>query len=461
MTEFMTPVGIDPRGASRGGAASIAGPAPAPLELGEMLGQGSYGKVYRVLGRDLAMKQMNIDPEFGIPELKELSLLRIVNHPNILRLEDFVVTPAYVGLVLPLAKSDLAKRRAFRSLEDALLCKWMYQLLSAMHFLHRNSYYHCDIKPANVLIINGDAVLSDLGLTGNVMNIGACQSYPSPQLYVKRGTRMDSPIANTPSNEYQDDVWALGVTFFIMITGRQQPFHRSTSIDAYCATDTSAIDFLASALRPPYLDLLARLLNPSAVARSLNLLELLALPIFTENVDFPRRLSRNYIDGSIISVPNDNPIIFVEGVGAIVTRSIATFRLFFKQNQGACPDVTLPYIMLFNAIDIMYRIYMFTTHSGTGLVWDAETIACCFYISAKIFGLTELHNLLFVSVDWNPMVRREPLIVNLLRGYLTRDLVIKYLDPSQYEKFLDWLQANPERYEQCSLSKLAEIARSL
>ena len=262
---------------------------------------------------------------------------------------------------------------------------------------------------------------------------------------------MKSPLSLLPSNEYQDDVWALGVTFFYMVTGDYSVFSEPDDIDAYAGSD-STMQFVKDEVEDQYIPLLNRLLNPDPAARSFNLLELLALPIFSEHHD--------YVDGTIVNTPNEYPVIFDASVVVFFKNAITTLRETFKINITVGDP--LPYIMLFNSIDLLYRIY-------TRLkLRDADTsiqirafIACCFYISAKIFGLFYVEDLKFPTINKPEMITVEPIIVGMLNGFLTRDLVIKYLDPSQYEPFLDWLEANPERYEQCSLSKLAEIARSL
>ena len=384
------------------------------LSIGALLGEGTYGKVYRILGQELAMKQMNITTN-GIPELKELSLLRIVNHPNVMHLVSFKITPIYVGLIMPLATTDLGGEIliAVDYDRDPEIKRWMYELLSAIHFLHKHSYYHCDIKPNNVLLItNGSdgtrkAVLSDLGLTGNVMNIGACQTYASPQRHFQNGEEMKSPLSLLPSNEYQDDVWALGVTFFYMVTGDYSVFSEPDDIDAYAGGD-STMQFVKDEVEDQYIPLLNRLLNPDPAARSFNLLQLLALPIFSEHHD--------YVDGTIVNTPNEYPVIFDASVVVFFKNAITTLRETFKINITVGDP--LPYIMLFNSIDLLYRIY-------TRLkLRDADTsiqirafIACCFYISAKIFGLFYVEDLKFPTINKPEMITVEPIIVGMLNGF--------------------------------------------
>ena len=405
------------------------------MEIDILLGSGSYGKVYKIKGKNLAMKQIEISRDIGLEELKELNFLRILNHPNILHLEDFVITATYMGLILPIATTDLHKE--MRKTDD-LIQKWMYQLLSAVHFLHKNGYFHCDIKPANVLLINDNAVLADLGLTGIVMVDDAeCQTLASPQRFRKRGVKMTSKIANQESNNYQDDIWALGVTFYYIITKFYSIFLDGEEIDKYATDDYETfLDNRKDKIGHQYIALLTRLLNPNAQARSLNLLELLALPIFSQY--------HNYVEGTITSVINDNPVIFNRDIVETFKNSIKDVRKLYSRRK------TLPHIVLFNTIDMMYRIYEILGKNP-----NKYLIFSCFYISMKVFA--NIPALIF-----DPKAKQTEIdIVKALNGYLTRDLVISYLDPDQYEPFLDWLQENPERYEQCSLKKLAEITRSL
>ena len=407
------------------------------IKIGEFLGKGTYGKVYKIEGRDLAMKQIDLN-KTGIRELRELNLLRVINHPNILHLESFVIGDTYLGMILPLATNDLKAE----AIGGNKVEKWMYQLLSAIHFLHKNSYFHCDIKPANILLINGNAILSDLGLTGNITKIGQCQSIASPQLMESRGIILKNPIAKEKSNEYQDDIWALGVTFYYMLTGSSRIFLIADLLDRYISSDQE--EFFRGIVDPKYVVLLTRLLKPNPKERSLNLLELLALPIFSQYSD--------YIEGEIISVKNNKPVIFNEDVIEIFKESIYILRTAYRLNENVDSTIKLPIIILFNSIDMYYRIYE--------TFKDRASLLCCLYISAKIYGLDFPEDMILrvPSID---IIKAEVEIVKLLDGYLSRDSVMYYIDQSQYDTFLDWIGANPERYEQCSLAKLAEITRSL
>ena len=127
-------------------------------------------------------------------------------------------------------------------------------------------------------------------------------------------------------------------------------------------------------------------------------------------------------------------------------------RNIYRINENVDNTIKLPIIILFDAIDMYYRIYE--------TLKDRVSLLCCFYISAKIFGLKFPQDIqLYVQeID---IVKAEIEIVKLLDGYLSRDLVMYYIDVSQYDKFFDWIENNPERYEQCSMTEITISLKTL
>lgn len=396
--------------------------------LGELLGEGTFGKVYRIKDQQLVIKLIEIEKDDGLPELGELNLLRIIKHPNIMKLDSFVITDKYLGLILPLATTDLGKE--FDYSKDQIN-KWMYQLLSAVYFLHRNKYYHGDIKPCNVLIINDNAVLSDLGLTGKIKNIfDEQQSLPSPQLWKKRGGDITGDIAEQKSNEYQDDIWALGVTFYHMVSRSLGIFNDEEVLSDYLVWDKEKKMKYLERKASGYVDLLMRLLNPIAKERTFNLRELLDNPIFLGH--------SKYINGKMANVDLDKlNNTFTKGETKKISKAIIDIRKYFYANRNF-RNFKLPYNMLFNAIDIVYRIHANLTTS--------EDIACCFYISTKIYGLS-FSTLKFHGLYLKNIIAREANIVKLLNGYLSRIMLTDYFDNKTCENFLDCIQYKPEVYK--------------
>ena len=141
--------------------------------LQEVLGEGTYGIVYRAIdrqtGKVCALKKMRLDgSEEGVPQtaLREVSILQEVHHRNIVNLLDVICTGAKLFLIFEFVDQDLKKalerRKAFLGRELKML---VAQLLEGLYFCHRNRIVHRDLKPANILLAqDGTLKIADFGL---------------------------------------------------------------------------------------------------------------------------------------------------------------------------------------------------------------------------------------------------------------------------------------------------------
>ena len=157
---------------------------------------GTYGVVYKA--RDLthptrivALKKIRLDAEDeGVPStaIREISLLKEMNDPNIVRLLNIVHADGhklylvfeYLDLDLKkymeaLPVSDGGKAKAFPEgsgadlgrlgLGDAMVKKFMSQLIEGVRYCHSHRVLHRDLKPQNLLIDrDGNLKLADFGL---------------------------------------------------------------------------------------------------------------------------------------------------------------------------------------------------------------------------------------------------------------------------------------------------------
>jgi hypothetical protein len=209
------------------------------------LGKGSYGSVYlathRVTGDQRAVKVMNVDrvTSYYLRKLHtEISILKCLDHPNIIKLQDVFFGKRSVYLVMDLCRGgelfDLlnsGKSQGFVFREDRA-SKLMRDMLSAVHYLHSKGIVHRDLKLENFLFdaknSNSPLVLIDFGLSKHfepderlTQRVGSCY-YTAPEVLQGK-------------YDYRCDIWSLGVLCYMMLSG-SPPFYGKTVDDVYAAT---------------------------------------------------------------------------------------------------------------------------------------------------------------------------------------------------------------------------------
>lgn len=206
------------------------------FEIIKKLGKGSFGYVYKVRlasssdTKEYALKVIQEKGDEGIKSLKEVDILSRLKHPNLTHaklivseynLEDDVTK---VGILMDLAKRDLFDTLVHNQPTVKTKIDYMKQITKGMLFLHQQNYLHMDIKPANILIFDGNvAKLSDFGLALK-MQENKYKDFPVSTITIDhrsinilKGERRYTPA---------DDVWALGITFIEVFSGGYSLFSR-------------------------------------------------------------------------------------------------------------------------------------------------------------------------------------------------------------------------------------------
>ncbi|KAK2080706.1 hypothetical protein QBZ16_000560 [Prototheca wickerhamii] len=152
----------------------------------EVLGEGTFGRVYLVRTRSdparlLAAKLTKPGKELdGVctTALREISLLRTLRHPNVIRMEAFHMDPEDASLVMTLdcAACDVYEvlrhhRERGTQLPLYTFKSLLWQLLRGLVYLHGNWVLHRDLKPSNLLLMgppgapeHGALKIADFGL---------------------------------------------------------------------------------------------------------------------------------------------------------------------------------------------------------------------------------------------------------------------------------------------------------
>ena len=193
-----------------------------------LLGEGGMAQVYLAFDliskKDVALKiikQETMKNPINLTRFeREARAAASLNHQNVVRVinigtyesRPFMVNELIKGQTL---KEVLRKRGNFTFLEA---CDIMYQLCSAVLHAHQHGVIHRDIKPENVFITkDGTVKLGDFGIaTFKDINSRVTKS----EVVVGSVHYLAPELSQGAPASVQSDIYALGITFFELITGR-------------------------------------------------------------------------------------------------------------------------------------------------------------------------------------------------------------------------------------------------
>ncbi len=213
-----SPLGRDP-------SAALAG--WKRYEVGELLGTGGMGAVYRAwdprLRRAVALKLLTRpDPEQAARLLREARAQARLEHPHVCRVFEvgeaagmpYIAMELVDGLPLDDVAADLR-------LEEKVLVARL--VAEGLHAAHRAGLVHRDVKPANVMVARGE----DGALRPVVVDFGIARDLAADGMTVA-GSAVGTPAFMAPEQargeaarvDRRTDVWALGATLYAVIAGR-------------------------------------------------------------------------------------------------------------------------------------------------------------------------------------------------------------------------------------------------
>ncbi|XP_028752228.1 CBL-interacting serine/threonine-protein kinase 10-like [Neltuma alba] len=242
-------------------------------ELGRLLGQGTFGKVYyarsTITNQSVAIKMINKDKvmKSGQAEQikREISVMRRVKHPNVIQIYEVMATKSKIYFVIEYAKGgELFDKVAKGKLKEDIAHKYFQQLVNAIDFCHSRGVYHRDIKPENLLLDeNGNLKVSDFGLSalaeskrqdGLLHTPCGTPAYVAPELIKRKGY-----------DGAKSDTWSCGVVLFVLLAG-YHPFHDSNLIMMYRKISKADFKF-PTWFSPEVRRLLMKVLDPNPDTR--------------------------------------------------------------------------------------------------------------------------------------------------------------------------------------------------
>ncbi|KAK6248387.1 hypothetical protein QUC31_019952 [Theobroma cacao] len=195
-------------------------------EVGRTIGEGTFAKVkfarnidtgesvaLKVLAKTTILKHKMVD------QIKrEISIMKIVRHPNIVRLHEVLASRTKIYIVLEFVSGgELFDKIVHRGrLPENESRRYFQQLIDAVSHCHSKGVYHRDLKPENLLLDSyGNLKVSDFGLSalpqqgvGLLHTTCGTPNYVAPEVLSNQG--YDGAAA---------DVWSCGVVLFVIMAG--------------------------------------------------------------------------------------------------------------------------------------------------------------------------------------------------------------------------------------------------
>src|SRR6185437_11114232 len=207
-------------------------------ELHELIGEGTFGRVYRGydrrLAREVAIKVIKPwwaeDPEWAGSFGREAQLLARISDPGIVQIYDVGHAEEGMYYVTELVEGESLARRLRRGgrLPVGEACEIAERLCRALEHAHAERIVHRDIKPANVLLSRrGEVKVGDLGiarLADGGTTDGATATIVGTPRYMAPEQASGQPV--TPAT----DVYSAGIVLYEMLAG-QPPFGGESAVE--------------------------------------------------------------------------------------------------------------------------------------------------------------------------------------------------------------------------------------
>eukprot|EP01060_Flectonema_neradi_P030610 TRINITY_DN448_c0_g2_i1.p1 TRINITY_DN448_c0_g2~~TRINITY_DN448_c0_g2_i1.p1 ORF type:complete len:467 (+),score=70.78 TRINITY_DN448_c0_g2_i1:90-1403(+) len=201
-------------------------------ELGQLLGEGSFSKVKMgkdsqdPKGKKYAIKiieKTELAEQNLVEQMKrEIAVMKLLKHPNIIGLKEVLQTEGHIYLVLELITGGelfdkIVEQKRF---DEDTARKYFQQLMMGVQYCHSQGIVHRDLKPENLLLdSSGVLKISDFGLAnlqrggvglGSTLLDTICgtPNYVAPEVLHEKGY-----------NGMAADIWSCGVILFVMLAG--------------------------------------------------------------------------------------------------------------------------------------------------------------------------------------------------------------------------------------------------
>ena len=243
-------------------------------KMGANLGSGHTGDVSRCVHRDSKEERavkifrrntLSETTVHGTRRSQEVEILRIVDHPNIVRVYEYFEDPKRIFLVMEYCRGGELQQRInskYQFSEDnaAMIAKQVFMVAS---YLHDKSIIHRDLKPENIVLEESDGTLNI-----KIIDFGAATFYSKKKLM--RGAQgtiyYTAPEVHEGNYDEKCDVWSCGVITYVLLCGKL-PFEGTTDeqvMERIKAMRYSVTGGVWNSISREAVDLLAAVFQPAS-----------------------------------------------------------------------------------------------------------------------------------------------------------------------------------------------------
>ena len=216
--------------------------------LGDVIGTGGFGEVRKAIHiptqSERAIKAIFLteeDPDEIEKLMREVSILKRLDHPNIIRVYGVYKNHKTLYIVTEICRGgELFDRiKSLKKFGENQAAKYMLDIVSGVMHCHDNDIVHRDLKPENLLFENEQE-----GAKLKLIDFGTSRFIPNEKKLKKAiGTcYYIAPEVLTGEYDRKVDVWSLGVILYIMLSGCP-PFNGRTDDEIFAKIRNSPVEF--------------------------------------------------------------------------------------------------------------------------------------------------------------------------------------------------------------------------
>ena len=166
--------------------------------------------------------------------LREIKVVARLNHPHILPLFDSGEIEGFLYYVMPYVEGESLRERLEREnqlpIDEAI--RHTLSIASALDYAHRQNVVHRDVKPENVMMYEGEAMVMDFGIAKTAMDTGERSITRSGALFGTPAYIAPEQAAGAREVDGRADQYSLAVVLYEMLAG-ERPFGGVPDVEAF------------------------------------------------------------------------------------------------------------------------------------------------------------------------------------------------------------------------------------